>query len=111
MRSDQGRLTLQFVGGEAEGIDAVIGQLAQEDHARHARPPRGRTGRQPSQSVELDRCGEADGGGGVRPVSFRDNRVSSGISKTSGLIVGGIVPCQRSKPGFPRCMVARSAKR
>lgn len=52
MRSDQGRLTLQFVGGEAEGIDAVIGQLAREDHARHARQPRGRTRRQPLQLVE-----------------------------------------------------------
>ena len=27
MMSDQGRLTLQLVGGEAGGIDAVIGQL------------------------------------------------------------------------------------
>ncbi len=65
MTSDQGRLTLQFVGGEVEGIDAVIGQLAEEDHARHARQPRGRTGRQPPQFVELDGCGEADRGGGV----------------------------------------------
>ena len=54
MTSSKPRLSLELLCSQGEGVDPIIGQFGEKNHAGHAGQPGRRTGRKASQLVQLD---------------------------------------------------------